>query len=72
MNDGPVPDGKVQPWQPKPAVEYAANLQPQAAFGSDLKPLQVVQPDGSSLKVNGRRSHGRNGNLHLAGHFVNA
>ena len=55
MNQGPEPDKLVQPWEAKPAVEYAANILGQTAFRKDLMPLQVIQPEGPSFKVEGRK-----------------
>src|ERR1700716_2196010 len=49
MNAGKDPDAQVQPWDPVPPVEYAAGLLGLSAFRTDLKPLQVVQPEGPSF-----------------------
>lgn len=45
---------ETQPWKPVPAIEYSANILGQDAFRKDLKPLQVVQPQGPSFEVEGR------------------
>lgn len=37
-----------QPWQPRPANEYVPEYQ---TLRTDLKPLQVVQPEGASFSV---------------------
>lgn len=37
-----------QPWEPKPANEYVPEYQ---TLRTDLKPLQVVQPEGASFAV---------------------
>ena len=45
----------VQPWDPKGSVEYSAKHLGEDAFRKDLKPLQVVQPQGPSFHINGRQ-----------------
>lgn len=45
---------ETQAWEAVPAVEYSANVLGEDAFRKDLKPLQVVQPEGPSFEVKGR------------------
>lgn len=47
-------DSETQPWDPVSAVEYSADLLGPNAFRKDLKPLQVLQPQGPSFSVQGR------------------
>ncbi|KAF2491702.1 copper amine oxidase [Lophium mytilinum] len=53
----PLGDGTeaetTRPWEPVNAVEYSANLL-KDPFRTDLKPLQVQQPQGPSFEVDGR------------------
>ncbi|EXJ80880.1 primary-amine oxidase [Capronia epimyces CBS 606.96] len=44
----------TRPWEPVPAVEYSTNLLDVNTMRKDLKPLQVVQPQGPSFQVEGR------------------
>jgi primary-amine oxidase len=55
MNADKNPDPEVQRWNPIPAVEYATNLLGPSTFRTDLKPLQVLQPEGPSFQVSGRQ-----------------
>ena len=48
-------DHDVQPWNPVSAVEYSARVLGQDYFRKDLKPLQVIQPQGPSFHVDGRQ-----------------
>lgn len=48
-------DAETQPWDPVEPVEYSADVMGEDAFRKDLKPLQVVQPEGPSFKIQGRR-----------------
>ncbi|KAI0855701.1 copper amine oxidase [Xylaria cubensis] len=48
-------DIETQPWKPVQPVEYSANILGKNAFRNDLKPLQVIQPQGPSFKISGRR-----------------
>ena len=45
----------TQPWQPRKAVEYSANVLGQETFRKDVQPLQVLQPNGPSFKISGRQ-----------------
>ena len=45
----------TQPWDPVKPVEYSTSLLDDAYFRKNLKPLQVVQPQGPSFCINGRR-----------------
>ncbi|CAG7970865.1 unnamed protein product [Penicillium olsonii] len=47
-------DSETQPWDPVSAVEYSSDLLGPNAFRKDLKPLQVLQPQGPSFSVQGR------------------
>ncbi|CAH0028793.1 unnamed protein product [Clonostachys rhizophaga] len=47
-------DNPTQPWEPAQAVEYSAELLGDNAMRQDLKPLQVLQPQGPSFEVNNR------------------
>jgi primary-amine oxidase len=42
------------PWDPVEPVEYSAATLGENYFRTDLKPLQVLQPEGSSFNVSGR------------------
>ncbi|RSM10788.1 hypothetical protein CEP52_003296 [Fusarium oligoseptatum] len=55
MGTGDELDPETQPWEPAMPVEYSANIMGEDAFRKDLKPLQVVQPEGPSFKIFGRR-----------------
>jgi primary-amine oxidase len=44
----------AEPWKPVVPVEYAATLLDTEGIRTDLKPLQVVQPEGPSFSVQGR------------------
>lgn len=55
MGTGDELDPETQPWEPAQPVEYSANIMGEDAFRKDLKPLQVVQPEGPSFKIFGRR-----------------
>ncbi|RTE84175.1 hypothetical protein BHE90_001241 [Fusarium euwallaceae] len=55
MGTGDELDPETQPWEPAKPVEYSANIIGEDAFRKDLKPLQVVQPEGPSFKIFGRR-----------------
>ncbi|KAI4726004.1 hypothetical protein E4T49_06193 [Aureobasidium sp. EXF-10728] len=44
----------TQPWNPVKPVEYSATLLGQDYFRKDVAPLQVVQPEGPSFRVNER------------------
>lgn len=48
-------DPETQPWDPVEAVEYSADVMGADAFRKDLKPLQVVQPEGPSFTIRDRR-----------------
>ncbi|KAH8157247.1 hypothetical protein CIB48_g11006 [Xylaria polymorpha] len=48
-------DRETQPWDPVEPVEYSADILGEKAFRKDLKPLQVLQPQGPSFKTFGRR-----------------
>lgn len=48
-------DPETQPWEPVEPVEYSAGILGLKAFRADLKPLQVVQPNGPSFRIFGRR-----------------
>jgi primary-amine oxidase len=47
-------DEETQPWDPTAAVEYSADLMGPDAFRKDLKPLNVIQPQGPSFTIQGR------------------
>jgi primary-amine oxidase len=47
-------DEETQPWDPTSAVEYSADLLGPDAFRKDLKPLNVIQPQGPSFSIQGR------------------
>ncbi|KAJ0422831.1 copper amine oxidase [Aspergillus carlsbadensis] len=47
-------DEETQPWDPTSAVEYSADLLGPDAFRKDLKPLNVIQPQGPSFTIQGR------------------
>lgn len=51
----PEYDAETQPWNPVPAVEYAASILGPDVFRKDLKPLQVIQPYGPSFTCSGRQ-----------------
>ncbi|KAG5660901.1 hypothetical protein KAF25_002544 [Fusarium avenaceum] len=55
MGTGDELDPETQPWEPVKPVEYSANIMGPDAFRKDLKPLQVVQPEGPSFNIFGRR-----------------
>lgn len=55
MGAGSELDAQTQPWEPVEAVEYSAGIMGDAAFRKDLKPLQVVQPEGPSFTIRDRR-----------------
>ncbi|OJJ86142.1 uncharacterized protein ASPGLDRAFT_34040 [Aspergillus glaucus CBS 516.65] len=44
----------TQPWDPVKPVEYSTSLLGDAYFRKNLKPLQIVQPQGLSFCINGR------------------
>lgn len=48
-------DVETQPWTPVEPVEYSAGIMGEDAFRQDLKPLQVIQPEGPSFSILGRR-----------------
>ncbi|KAK3386275.1 copper amine oxidase [Sordaria brevicollis] len=52
-----VNGGEVKPWTPRPGNEYIPELQKE--LRSDLKPLQVVQPEGVSFTVEPYSEMGR-------------
>lgn len=43
------------PWEAVEPVEYSAGILGEDYFRKDLKPLQVLQPEGASFNVNGRK-----------------
>lgn len=43
----------TQEWKPRTPVEYVASLRRGSTLRQDLKPLQVVQPQGPSFAVDG-------------------
>lgn len=47
-------DEETKPWTPVKPVEYSANLLGADRLRKDLKPLQVVQPEGPSFTINQR------------------
>lgn len=47
-------DEVTQPWTPVKPVEYSAKLLGADGLRKDLKPLQVVQPEGPSFTINQR------------------
>ncbi|CAI7606449.1 unnamed protein product [Penicillium pancosmium] len=47
-------DEETQPWDPTSSVEYSADLMGPDSFRKDLKPLQVLQPQGPSFTIQGR------------------
>lgn len=47
-------DEETKPWTPVKPVEYSAKLLGADGLRKDLKPLQVVQPDGPSFIINQR------------------
>lgn len=55
LNADKNPDTEVQPWDPVQPVEYSATLLGPSTFRTDLKPLQVIQPEGPSFTVSGRQ-----------------
>lgn len=55
LGEGPEVDTETQPWSPVSAVEYSANIMGEHSMRKDVKPLQVVQPDGPSFTVAGRQ-----------------
>ena len=48
-------DPDTLPWEPAEPVEYSAGVLGDGTFRKDLKPLHVVQPEGPSFIINGRR-----------------
>lgn len=54
MGTGDEVDPETQPWKPVQPVEYSASIMGEDAFRKDLKPLQVIQPEGPSFKILGR------------------
>ncbi|KAF4539437.1 uncharacterized protein LTHEOB_10100 [Lasiodiplodia theobromae] len=65
LGDGKEVDDETQPWQPVKPVEYSARLLGEQAFRKDLKPLQVIQPDGPSFSIDGRRVAWQKWTFHL-------
>ncbi|KAI0529816.1 copper amine oxidase [Xylaria digitata] len=55
MSTGNEVDEETQPWDPVKPVEYSAGILGDDSFRKDLKPLQVIQPQGPSFKTFGRR-----------------
>ena len=47
-------DSETQPWTPVKPVEYSDDLLGRENIRKDLKPLQVVQPEGPSFSIAGR------------------
>lgn len=48
-------DETTQPWQPRKAVEYSAKVLGDDVFRKDVRPLQVIQPEGPSFEISGRQ-----------------
>ncbi|GAP85724.2 putative primary-amine oxidase [Rosellinia necatrix] len=48
-------DPETRPWDPAEPVEYSADIMGGNAFRKDLKPLRIVQPEGPSFRISGRR-----------------
>ncbi|EXJ78186.1 hypothetical protein A1O3_09347 [Capronia epimyces CBS 606.96] len=57
LDDGAEVDQETQPWTPVQPVEYSKNLLDKQSFRADLKPLQIVQPEGPSFSITGRTVH---------------
>ncbi|KAF2120331.1 copper amine oxidase [Lophiotrema nucula] len=55
----------TQPWNPVKPVEYASEVLGGEFFRKDVKPLQVVQPEGPSFTVKGRRIQWQKWDFHL-------
>lgn len=55
LGDTKNPDDSVQRWDDVPVVEYSSNLLGHETFRKDLKPLHVLQPEGPSFSVTGRK-----------------
>lgn len=51
---GPELEDDTQPWVPVKPVEYSETLLGKEYFRKGLKPLQVVQPQGPSFRIDGR------------------
>lgn len=56
---------ETQAWNPVKPVEYASSVLGDAYFRKDLKPLQVVQPQGPSFNVDGRTIEWQKWKFHL-------
>jgi primary-amine oxidase len=55
LNANKNPGAEVQPWDPVEPVEYSSTLFWPSAFRTDLKQLQVIQPEGPSFTISGRQ-----------------
>lgn len=53
------------PWDAVEPVEYSAGILGEEYFRKDLKPLHVLQPDGTSFKVQGRNISWQKWNFQL-------
>ncbi|KAI1610595.1 copper amine oxidase [Exophiala viscosa] len=51
LGSGSEADQETQPWLPTKPIEYSASILGDAYFRRDLKPLQIVQPEGPSFSV---------------------
>ncbi|SPO06756.1 related to copper amine oxidase [Cephalotrichum gorgonifer] len=55
MGVGAELDAETQPWTPVKPVEYSADLLGEENLRKGLKPLQVIQPEGPSFTITGRK-----------------
>ncbi|OJJ33634.1 hypothetical protein ASPWEDRAFT_173073 [Aspergillus wentii DTO 134E9] len=55
LGTGPDVESDTQPWEPAKPVEYSESLLGTGYFRKDLKPLQVVQPEGPSFRIDGHQ-----------------
>ena len=65
LGEGNEIDEETQPWDPVAPVEYSSNILGEDAFRKDLKPLQVLQPEGPSFTCNGRNISWQKWNFQL-------
>ncbi|KAH8427029.1 cytochrome c oxidase subunit 1 [Aspergillus melleus] len=58
-------ESETQPWDPAIPVEYSQTLLGKEYFRKDVKPLQVVQPEGPSFKIDVRHISWQKWSFHM-------